>query len=551
MMRVYGNLAAGRAAALLSVLVLAGGAAFAGTQPELLRQRIEELVFTGELRIDEALVTSRRWLPEFYERRSFAPAWSSEKASEWLAWLGGIEAEGLRPDDYYFALLQAMSAAPAADPRERIDFDILLTASLLRASLDLRFGRIDPSTLHLSWNLRRSLGPAMDPVAMLEAGLSAPAFAAFIAERFPRPHLYRQLQEALKRYRAIAAQGGWPSLPAGAALHRGDVDARAPWLRERLAIVGDHSPLASSPGGELFDAELEAAVRRFQERHGLAVDGIVGSATLAALNVPADQRVDQIRLNLERGRWVFGHLDERFLVVNIASFQAFLVEHDAPVWTARTQVGRAYRQTPVFRGTLEYLVFNPAWTIPPTILRQDILPKLRADLKYLNELDADVLTLDGAPVDPRAIDWADTSGFPYLVRQRPGPANPLGRVKFIFPNEHAVFLHDTPNQSAFDAPERTFSSGCIRVEDALTLTALVLNDPEHWDRAQIERAVATGETRTVHLKTPLPVLVLYWTASVDAQGRMRFLPDIYNRDARLLAALDAPSTTFDENDIGN
>jgi murein L,D-transpeptidase YcbB/YkuD len=256
--------------------------------------------------------------------------------------------------------------------------------------------------------------------------------------------------------------------------------------------------------------------------------------------VPVGERIDTIRLSLERGRWVFGNLAPRFIVVNTASFQVFLVEHDTPIWSAPAVVGRYYRQTPTFRGELEYLVLNPTWTIPPTILREDIVPLAKKEPGYLERMGIDVLTRDGRPVDPRSLDWERLGphNFPFVLEQRAGPENLLGRVKFIFPNPFFVFLHDTPNKSLFSATQRTFSSGCIRVDEALALAELVLDDAG-WTRASLEAEVATGRTQYVRLDRPLPVLVLYWTASVDAQGRVRFLPDVYERDRQVLAALDA------------
>ena len=516
-------------------------AAKAGTVDEI-RTSVEELLSTGELRIDGATISAQSPLSEFYIRRHFTPAWTLAAAEAWLDWLATIDAEGLRPDDYF------LRALARADPfgRGSADRDILLTASLLRAANDLRFGKVDPRIFDRSWNLPRPAAD-WDSATIAEGAIASGAPGPFVATMLPRPRLFLDLQTALRSYREIAAQGGWPLVPTGRTLRIGDVDARVTALRRRLTITSDYveGPRASgagSPVSSAFDAELARAVRIFQERHGLKADGAVGPATLAALNVPVGERIDQIRLNLERGRWVFGNLAPRFLVVNTASFQVFLVEHDTPIWSAPAVVGQYYRQTPTFRGELEYLVLNPTWTIPPTILREDIVPLAKKEPGYLERMRIDVLTRDGRPVDPRVIDWERVGprDFPYVLEQRAGPENLLGRVKFIFPNPFFVFLHDTPNKSLFSATQRTFSSGCIRVDDALGMAELVLDEPG-WTRARLEAEVATGRTQSVRLDRPLPVLVLYWTASVDARGRVRFLPDVYERDRQVLAALDAPA----------
>jgi murein L,D-transpeptidase YcbB/YkuD len=536
-----------RAFALFAVGLLVSGTSNAAERDvaEQLRTSIEALLFTGELDVDDATIAMPSLLPEFYTRRDFAPAWTPAATTAWLDWLATIDAEGLRSDDYFLRSLN--SAEPFG--RGAADREILLTASLLRVANDLRFGKVDPASLDPRWNLRRATED-WDAALVAEAAIASGHPGAFLATLLPRPRLYLDLLAALRRYRGIAAAGGWPLVPAGGALRVGDVDARIVTLRRRLSVTGDYAAQQTGEGAgapesvvpAAFDAPLEEAVRLFQERHGLDADGVVGPATLAALNVPVQARIDQIRLNLERGRWVFGNLAPRFIVVNIASFQVFLVEGDRPIWQARAIVGRHYRQTPTFRGELEYLVLNPTWTIPPTILREDIVPAARKDPDYFQRMRIDVLTGDGRAVDPAMLDWSvlGPRNFPYVLEQRPGPDNLLGRVKFIFPNPFFVFLHDTPQQSLFGAAQRTFSSGCIRVEDPLTLAELVLDDPS-WTRARLDAEVASGRTQPVHLRAPLPVLVLYWTASVDAQGHVRFLSDVYGRDSRVLAALDAPA----------
>jgi murein L,D-transpeptidase YcbB/YkuD len=524
------------------LLVSTAGSAAERGVAEQLRTSIEELLFTGELEIDGATISEPSSLPEFYTRRGFSPAWTPATAAAWLGWLATIDAEGLRPDDYFARTLTRTQPFG----RGEADRDILLTASLLRAANDLRFGKVDPASADRGWRLRPT-ADGWDATLVADAAIESGEPGVFLATMLPRPRLYRDLQAALQRYRDIAAAGGWPVVPAGRTLRVGDVDARTLTLRRRLASTGDYSARETAHGTDAapsaaFDARLEAAVRAFQERHGLDPDGVVGPATFAALNVGVHERIDQIRLNLERGRWVFGKLAPRFVVVNTASAQVFLVERDEPIWQARAIVGRHYRQTPTFRSELEYLVLNPTWTIPPTILREDIVPLAKKDPGYLAKMRIDVLTGDGRVVDAGALDWKRLGprNFPYVLEQRAGPNNLLGRVKFVFPNPFFVFLHDTPQKSLFDAAQRTFSSGCIRVEDPLELAELVLDDPT-WTRARLEAEVATGNTRSVHLKAPLPVLVLYWTASVDARGRVRFLPDAYERDAGVLAALDAPA----------
>jgi murein L,D-transpeptidase YcbB/YkuD len=310
-------------------------------------------------------------------------------------------------------------------------------------------------------------------------------------------------------------------------------------LRERLRVTGDLPADAPAPvAAELFDAPLLLAVRAFQERHALDVDGAAGPGTLAALNVPVTARIDQLRLTLERTRWVIDDTAGDAVVVNIAGAEVFVTRRGQVSWWRRAVVGQVARQTPIFRGLMTYLELNPTWTIPPTILRQDVLPKVRRDRGYLAANDIRVLDRTGRPVDPGTVDW-NARSFPYLLRQDPGPKNPLGLIKLMFPNPHDVYLHDTPGRaSTFARATRAFSSGCIRVEDPFALAALLLDDPARYTAAGLEASLADRKTRRITLPRPWPVLVLYWTAALDAAGRVRFLPDLYGRDPAVLAALD-------------
>jgi murein L,D-transpeptidase YcbB/YkuD len=308
------------------------------------------------------------------------------------------------------------------------------------------------------------------------------------------------------------------------------------------AAIAPPSPAAAaaeaSADPALYAGEVVAAVQRFQARHGLTADGSVGPATLAALNVPVQKRIEQVRANLERARWVMGDLERDFIVVNIAGFRTYVVHDDEVVWSTRSQVGRPYRRTPIFKAKMTYLVLNPTWTVPPTIFRQDILPQLRKDSGYLATRNIDLRDAQQGPVDPTTIDWTAARSFPYSFVQRPGATNALGRIKFMFPNEHFVYLHDTPSRDLFEQTSRAFSSGCIRLENPLDLATLLLGSK--WSRERIDEVLAAERTETVFLDKPITVMLLYWTTEVDAQGRVAFWPDVYTRDPRVIEELDAP-----------
>jgi murein L,D-transpeptidase YcbB/YkuD len=523
----------------LGLAVATGCGAAADGVAESLRARVAQLRTERVVHVAGSEIAARGLIAAFYERRGFRPAWTRPGQAAALA--GVIEASrghGLDPEDYHAAALRRATGRPATAAAQA-DLELLRTDAAVRLAYHLHFGKANPRELYPGWNFTRSLG-AIDPVPALEAVVAAASPADAIERYAPSLPLYRRLREALARYRAIADAGGWRQVERGAALELGASGPRVAALRARLAATGDIGP--DTTAGADFDATLDAAVRRFQDRHGLVVDGVVGRRTLAALNVDVAWRIDQLRVNLERVRWVAQDLAGDYLVVDIAGFAARLVLDGRLAWSSRVVVGRPYRRTPVFRATLDHLVLNPTWTVPPTILREDVVPKVVQDPAYLERHHMQVVDARGRPVDIASIAWDRyrSGSFPYQIVQAPGEDNPLGRVKFMLPNPHAVYLHDTPAGELFQRSERAFSSGCIRLEQTFDLAVLLLDDPERWSADALRAAIASGETRTVRVKRRLPVMLLYFTAEADEDGTVRFRPDLYGRDPRVLAALGAP-----------
>jgi len=538
----------------LLVLVLAWPAA---SQPaaaqeldELIRARVEQLSDTGVLELDGVSIAAKTLLPKIYEAREFAPAWRSlAQVDSLLALIQEAYEEGLDPGDYHDTAVRAarerfvdLATVPA---EQRAASDLILTDSVIRLGYHLRFGKVDPVALDSNWNMSRVLVDR-DPIETLQAAIDAPSMRDFAAQVLPRNRLYARLKAALADYRDIAAQGGWPDVPDGQTLRPGMNDSRIAVLERRLALTQDLP--ATTPATALdetadreerpYTDEIVAAVRRFQERHGLTADGVIGRTTLAALNVPVEQRIEQLRASLERARWVLADLGDEFIVVNIAGFHLYLVRDGNIAWDTRVQVGRPYRATPVFKAEMTYLTLNPTWTVPPTILREDILPAVRRDENYLAGRNIDVIDGSGRVVDQSTIDWRGQRSFPYRFVQRPGPTTALGQMKFMFPNDHAVYLHDTPSRDLFERASRPFSSGCIRVENPRELAQLLLAPT--WDARRLDAALAGGRTETVFLAKPVDVLLLYWTAEVDEQGRIVFWPDIYERDPSVIKELETP-----------
>lgn len=478
-------------------------------------------------------------LRRLYQPRRFAPIWSGDEAAATraallLRALGAAPAHGLDPGRYRLQAIRARPVDRWPDDPAAVEREVLLTRAFLDYAGDVASGRVPPDRVEPDWVIAP---PHFDAAAALARALRDEDFPALLAALPPPAAGYQRLIEALDRYRAIEASGGWPAIPPGPPLAPGDTGPRTSALWERLAA---EARLPAPPPGEVYDPDLEAAVRRFQARHGLAVDGIVGPATLRTLNVPAAARVHQIALNLERWRWLPRDLGPRHIVVNAADASLVVVVDGRPALASRVVVGDRRHRTPVVHAQLGAIVFNPPWNIPTSIAANEILPRLRRERHYLR--DNDIVVVDRRDRDPFGlqIDWSVIARdrFPFRLQQQPGPANPLGRVKFETPNRFDVHLHDTPARGLFARISRTASHGCVRVERARELAALVLAmEPSPWDASRLENTIATGNTQRVPLARPLPVYLLYWTAFVDEDGMLQFREDVYGRDGRLAEAL--------------
>jgi murein L,D-transpeptidase YcbB/YkuD len=350
-----------------------------------------------------------------------------------------------------------------------------------------------------------------------------------------------RLQNGLAAYLQMQAAGGWPEVPEGPALAAGTRDPRVELLRNRLRASGDY---AATMGADpwFFDAGLDAAVRRFQQRHGLAADGAVGERTLEALNVPLDSRIGQLRATLARWQWLPADPGPRYLWVNPASGTLSLVEAGKPVLTMRIIAGHPERPTPSFVSDIRQLVFNPTWYVPRSIAVEDVLPRQQADATFITRQRMRAWAGapgTGSPVDPEDIDWEalGPDRFPYRLTQDPGAGNSLGRIKFVMDNPYDIYLHDTSSRGLFSLETRLFSSGCIRVEDPLSLADRLLAGDAAWSPDATRAAIDSGRTQSRNLPATIPVYVVYLTAWVSDDGTMNFRRDIYGRDARLLAKM--------------
>jgi len=526
-----------------AIVLLSAPPARPATEPaagSVTRRGIRELLERpAGLRIDGQQLDPRA-LARFYRPRDFAPAWEGtdggqERASLLLQALATADAHGLDPQRYHLAAIRARQAGGGG--RRATEIELLLTDAFLRYATDVRAGRRPAGYVQADWGIVVS---PFDAVAALTQGVRRPAtFAALLASLPPPMKDYQWLVEGLRRYRAIAAGNRWPAVPPGAPLKPGDDDVRVAPLRARLA---GEDEAVSGTGETRYDDRLEEGVRRFQARHGLVVDGIVGPATVGALNVPVADRIQQIALNLERWRWLPRDLGRHYVSVNTADGTLQVVADGRTMLGSRVVVGDLRHPTPVVQARLDAVILNPPWNVPVSIAVEEILPRLRENRRYLAEND--IVILERRESDPfgLTVDWSaiPSEEFPFRLQQRPGPDNPLGRIKFDVPNRFDVYLHDTPTRSLFARPVRTASHGCIRVERAAELAVHVLADGTgRWTGPRLAEAIAAGDSTRIALARPLPVYILYWTAFAAPDGLVQFRDDVYGRDRGLVVMLAA------------
>ena len=353
---------------------------------------------------------------------------------------------------------------------------------------------------------------------------------------------YLKLKSALLKYINIKISGGWHKVPVGLKLRKGDTGKRIAALRLRLIISGDLAD-SKNDNEEYFDETLENGIKKYQARNGLKIDGVVGSNTLSALNISVEDRIEQIKLNMERWRWLPQDLGKRYILVNTANFELDMIENGQTVTSTRAIVGKRKRPTPALSRKITYMELNPYWNIPHKIATNDLLPCIQKDPNYLTDKGIRIFENweDGAKeINPESIDWdmVTKGNFAYKLRQDPANSNALGRVKFIFPNEFSIYLHDTPARELFNKTKRTFSSGCIRIEKPMELAAYLLTDNSKWTYEKLTAAVNSKKNRTILLSDPINIHILYWTAWVDKNGIVNFRDDIYGRDSLLNIALN-------------
>jgi murein L,D-transpeptidase YcbB/YkuD len=462
---------------------------------------------------------------QFYQKRGNAPVWFDEgtprpQVDELIQAVRRADREGLDPDLYNVSSIDVQRAEPPT-------LDVRLTYLYLHYASDLAgiiWGGAHRGT--------QTGDTHSDPVSWLEQALDQKRVGQSLDDLIPRHRQYTALRDALAKYKGIAQQGGWPSVPTDIKLKPAQQSPAVPIIAKRLAITGDYAGPVNDQD-TTYGFELQEAVKRFQRRHRLEPDAVVGASAIAQMNVPVEERIRQLALNLQRWRSLPRDLGERHLLVNIPEYRLEVWDHDQVPLTMRVIVGKKDTPTPIFSDEMTHIVFAPYWNVPTEIVRKETLPSVMRDPAFLERTNMEVLDRHGNTVDPSSVDLSDGAG--YRFRQRPGASNSLGLVKFVFPNQFNVYLHDTPADGLFGRARRSFSHGCVRLSEPEKLAQYVLGDQPEWTPERIDEAMRSGQERTVKLARPIPVYLGYWTARVSADGLLQFSDDVYGIDARQTA----------------
>lgn len=482
-------------------------------------------------------------LQKFYAQRGYQPVWLTDDPGpslleSALTFIASADDEGLDSRDYGLPELQQLRQQADPSDAAAVALELRVTQAVLTLARDVSRGRLTATAADPDWHITQ---PDFDAAGFLQTAVQSDRLPQAFDELPPTKLHYRLLKQTLARYHKLAeAQVEWLKIPDAASIHPGDTHPHIPLIRQRIAQAYDADGIAGfqvkSSKSEHYDAELVSAVKAFQAQHNLNTDGVIGKNTLRALNRPLAWKIRQLRINMERLRWLPKKLGDRYLLVNTAGFMLTAAEQDQEVLSMRIIVGRDYRSTPTFNSAMSHMVLNPYWNVPHSIATKDLLPKQKSDPAFFSNGGFKIFpgnNRNAEPIDPDAIDWHDLKGgFPYFLRQDPGKQNALGRIKFMFPNSFSIYLHDTPSKSLFQRDIRTFSSGCIRLEKPMELAAFALKEQSLPEKFMAD--LDSENTKTVHLPKPLPIFLVYITAWVDEHEMVHFSPDIYDRDLRAL-----------------
>lgn len=507
--------------------------------------------------------TTAKGIAEFYRNREFSSIWVeddrlSERAKHLLLFLSDISKEGLEPEHYLPRSLPDFSSDIsdiADDPAALLRLEMDLTKTALAYARDVYSGRKRPSSLNMT---RKATRPGPGAVEILTALSETDNPVEYLSSLAPVHEGYKRLKKKLAHFRAKNGTTEWTRIPAKKkGLKPGQSHDHVALVRKRLIEEGAYEPAFAelSPEGtrqtslgverpRYYDPGLVKAVKSYQKRHGIRPDGVVGRRTVQALNTPLSKRIAQVLVNMERYRWLPRELGKRHVFVNQTDYRMKVIDNGKVIHSARVIIGKPKHKTPIFSNEIKFVVFNPYWNVPRSIIKNEMLPQLQADPYFLERQGYEVRMTQSrrrSSFGESFFSWSQpeiSARNIVSVRQPPGPRNALGRVKFLFPNRHHIYMHDTPGKYLFARTRRAFSHGCVRVQNANKFAEVLLKLDANWSPKQVKRAIASGQNRSVTLKRKVPVHLTYLTTWVDDDGHINSRPDIYNRDAKLGRAID-------------
>lgn len=515
-----------------------------------IRLRLESSETGEPVKIREKKLLASEDIQSFYVNRTFHEAWSTDGIVTEIAYelrfeIKQAQFDGLNPADYNLALLESFFASFESNKKSNsvnnssdlADFDLLMSDAFFHLASHLELGKVDPTKFDSKWEITRKT-TKVNYIELLETGLESGSIRKSLESLYPSFNIYRKGREVIRALdeRRKSDSMDWRSVKIDKTLNVGGSNNSVTALRQRLIFWGY---LSSDPVSDpkLYDSAMMVAVQAFQKRNGMEPDGALGKMTVNALNQSPRNLMDKAAVNMERLRWLPDSLrDSEMILVNIANFHLDYLSKGDTLFSGKVIVGKQYHASPIFSAPMKYIVFSPYWNVPSSIAKNELIPIIRRNPNYLWQKNMEVVTHSGKLVDPSTVNWFSKS-FPYMIRQKPGGENSLGLVKFMFPNKHNVYLHDTPSKSLFEREDRALSHGCIRLQHPEKLAKLLLDDDPYWTDEKIQEAMHQSKEQIVNLNREIPVVLIYLTFWADSKGQGHFRPDIYGRDGEVLVAL--------------
>jgi murein L,D-transpeptidase YcbB/YkuD len=523
---------------------------FQNSIQDQIRLKLESIHPGDPLKIRDQNLASSDEIYFFYSGRNFLEAWSSagiltELAYELRFEIRQAKFDGLNPQQYHLGLIDAFFTTfesnkknkIANDPAELVELDFLLSDAFFQLSAHLEQGKVDPSLLKSTWGISQK-PKKINYNELLSRALAEGDVRRNLEKLYPQFTIYKRGREVIRVLdeKSKSDSLDWKPVKIDKTIKVGDSNNAIPVIRDRLRFWGYIDPYETE-NPKTYDSLLFFGVQKFQQKNGMEPDGALGKNTIAGINNSPLDLMNRAAVNMERLRWLPDTVKEaEIILVNIANYQLDYINKLDTVFSSRVIVGKSYHASPIFSAQMSYIVFSPYWNIPASITRNEIIPAIRKNPNYLSQKNMEVVTSSGKLVDPNSINWSAKS-FPYLIRQKPGGSNSLGLVKFMFPNKHSVYIHDTPSRSLFEREDRALSHGCIRLQNPAEFAKILLSDMPGWTEEKIQEAMHRSSEQIVNLNRKIPVVLVYLTFWADSKGQANFRQDIYNRDAEILELL--------------